>query len=554
MKLLVESVFCGIISIFCFTYAILFYIYYGALKKPFYVWSWMILSASLPILLVDCLLPYDIALNNKDNTLVTIMEILYWLSFVLTWFIVPIAVSYLSYSHTISIRHRIWMVIRENLIIFGTLLTVLVGVMIVTKKLSFSTLVPFVISLANGYGLILMTCLLGYGFVKLPMNLWVASDCERNYCEAIYDLYKETMTCAAAVADSNELIDIWQKSSEIIKDKFGMRFHELGRERINNINYLKASLPIPENYYNEDCKNKKILKLRKVKWDKAGSGKLEDLFCVMDSTSELLTQLKNYVRYTSRNAEKSLAICKARLIEKKKNYFSLLYKILSILSAVFIALCYYAEFSLVVMKPEINLWYIVTNSSSISRPVTMLLFTFPVLFFMTFVSGWSLSNVRIGFFFRFIKGATNANTLSYWSIIASRLFPTIGYHYLLQVGAKNTAYSTVLGKMDKVIFLGTYWNNFAPILMFIVSVLVGFNVIGILLGKSNSSSLFASQQDLLVGENVLKELSTSSSNIIELNKNLSVVNFTRSDSKMRINRLGRGSEGNIESLGEPLNV
>lgn len=536
----------GIICLFsCLLLIIIvavFYWWYGAFRHPIWASSFMILSACIPVVIVSGCLPYDISLKLFGHNLETpsalfiSLEILYWVSFVLTWVIVPVAVSWLSYSHTLSMKHRIWMVIRENLIFFGIaggLVVIFVIVMLATKRLTVQGLFGLAIALGNAYGLILFCFAFGFAFVKLPLNIWRYSDPMFKYKSSIYQLFKETRRCASAVADADAALEHWKRMQDNIQGAMANHFLELGKPRAENISFLKSALPIPDRFYTSTCTNRKINAVRKIDWANCTEANIEDFFCLMDQTAHALDQCTNYVNHTAAAAEKALANYKKSFESGVKNSFSkVMIRAFDIALMVLIVICIYNEIPMIFGKQQYTIWNLI---SKIKMPgyIGQICITFPIISFYLFIGAWALVNLRIGSFYRFITHASNANTLNYWAILLCRLGPTIGYHYMLQVGATEGAFVKVMGTMDKVYFIGNTFNYISPVIMVITAIFVLFNLWDRIkrhlcckrFHTLPSDVSFATTKDLQVGEEVLCELSLSAKEMIESNTAFQAVNL-----------------------------
>lgn len=519
-----------------------FYFYYGAFRHPFWASSFMILSACIPTIMVSGILPYDIALsmntneNNTDLRLTITLEILYWVSFALTWIIVPFLVSYLSYSHTLSVKHRLFMVIRENLIIYGIaalLIFIALIIMIATKKLTIKTIPSMFVALSNGYGLVLLSLSYGFGFVAFPRYLWQSADPALKYKHKIDQLYKEINKCAHSVADADAALEHFRIAEENVEGDMATRFIALGKSRCDKLNLLKSALPIPDKFYTSQCTNKKINAVRKIDWKNCTETNIEDFLCLMDQTAESLDQCKNFIMAVSKQAEKALFAYKSAFSRKNISKIAKTGKrIFAVFIMIVVAICYWSEISLIPLKPQLNLFYHLSRMK-ISPSASQFFISFPIISFLYFIGGWTLVKARVGQFYRFIPHASNANTLNYWAILICRLGPTIGYHYMLQIGAKGTSFAKVMGVMDKVILIGDYWNYFSPILMILFSLFIGFDLWDKIKGFCCCCGEYAEtfsieeEKNLLLGEEVLRELSIDVNNWIEENPHLSVANINR---------------------------
>ncbi|EAY07989.1 LMBR1-like conserved region family protein [Trichomonas vaginalis G3] len=537
-----QSIICLVSCVVLIAVITVFYWFYGAFRHPAWASSFMVFSACIPVIIVSGILPYDISLNLFGHTnetpkvLYICLEILYWTSFILTWIIVPFAVSYLSYSHSISIKHRIWFVIRENLIFFGVAggLVLIFGiVMIATKKLDPKGLFSLAIALGNAYGLILQCLAFGYAFVKVPMNIWRNADPGFKYKNSVYQLFKETKRCAAAVADADAALDHWRRCRENIEGEMAEKYLDLGRPRAENIDLLKSALPIPERFYTSQCTNRKINAVRKIDWKHCTEANIEDFFYLMDQTANALDQCKNYVNYTAVVAEKSLAKFKKSVESgKKASITKILIRAADILLMVLIGISFYNEILMIPSKQKYTLFNYLSHCH-MSQYIGQILITFPLISFYLFLGGWALVQLRIGSFYRFIAHASNGNTLNYWAILIARFGPTVGYHYMLQVGASNAAFVKVMGNMNDVYFIGNSFNYISPSIMIIVAIFVAFDIWDRIKPKlcckafhtyPNDVSL-AWAKDLQVGEEVLCELSLQAKDMIDSNKAFSVVNI-----------------------------
>ena len=141
-----------------------------------------------------------------------------------------------------------------------------------------------------------------------------------------------------------------------------------------------------------------------------------------------------------------------------------------------------------------------------------------------FIGSWTLRHFRIGSFFRFIVGHTNSNTLNYFSIILCRLGPTIGFHYMQQIGAYDSEFQKVMGVMNVVVFIGTKWNIYAPILLILVMIGTVFHIyerIMFALGNEivTYDESIMNMNSLQNGEEVLCELEPDAKNLVDAGMN-----------------------------------
>jgi hypothetical protein len=441
----------------------------------------------------------------------------------------------------------LWMVLRENLIFYGItggLALLFIIIMLAYDRLTLSSIPSLCIALGNGYGLLLLCVVLGYGFIQLPKTIWQDADPANKYKRRVNQLFKEVRKCANAVADADATLNHWDIARNNMNDDMAGKYVKLGNPRSRKLNLLKSSLPIPEKYYDAECTNKKITKIEKIDWKNCSESDIEDFFCLMDKTAEALDQCKNFVMSTAHEAEVALSAYRSSSKHQKTTSIKKTAKrAFCVFLIAIISLCYWGEISLIFKKPQISIFYQISRVP-MSPVVGQMFITFPIITFILFVGGWALVNVRIGSHYRFIPHASNANTLNYWAILLCRLGPTIGYHYMLQIDATKTSFVKVMGIIDKVIFIGESWNYISPILMIIVSIFVGFDLWDKLkafcsccLADFDEDFSTSIEKGLQTGEEILRELSFNVNNWIEENPSFSVINISAMNDQKHLDKL-----------------
>lgn len=514
-----------LVSLLCCGLTVWFFKYYGAFRHPWMALLLMLVSAMIPFVMVVGILPYDISLclfgkatAEGNKPLKISLDVLYWVSFVLTWVVNPIVVSFLRYKESISLKHRIWLTIRENLIVYGIIVSVIVVgviILIATGELTWSNLFPLAISLANGYGLLVLCLCLGHGFVSMPRWWWQMATPENRYLFFLNRITRETRLCAAAIADGDAASTYATIAEEKLRGEQRNRYERLGKPRAIRINQLKGEIPLPEQFYRGTSAHKKIQKLRKVEWEHCSTGRLEDFFAVMDETIERMEEATNILQYSSEGA---LAALKQYQEVTTSTLMMVLRRAFAILLALLNVICLWGEIALM-FKREYSLFYIISHVK-MPQIVDIICVSTPILAYLLYVGSWSLTHLRLGSFFRFTIGATNANTLNYFAIIICRLGPTIGFHYLQQIDASNSEFQKVMGVMDVVVFIGSKWNIYAPILLIVMIFFFAFRVPDRILaccgkGSSNFDNTTLDYGELKIGEEVLMELQPEARSLIE---------------------------------------
>ena len=517
-----------LVSLLCCGLTIWFFKYYGAFRHPWMALLLMLVSAMIPFVMVVGILPYDIslclfgkAIGGGNKPLKISLDVLYWVSFALTWVINPIVVSFLRYKESISLKHRIWLTIRENLIVYGIIVGVIaIGVIILlaTGRMAFGNLLPLAISLANGYGLLVLCLCLGHGFVSMPRSWWQMATPENRYLFYLNRITRETRMCATAIADGDAASTYATLAEEKLRGEQKNRYERLGKPRAVRINQLKGEIPLPEQFYRGTSAHKKIQKLRQVEWEHCSTSRLEDFFAVMDETIERMEEATNVLQFSS---EAALNALKEYQAVTTSTAMMVLRRAFAVFLAILNVICVWGEIALMINR-KLSLFYLVSHVK-MPQVVDILCISTPILAYLLYVGSWSLTHLRLGSFFRFTIGATNANTLNYFAIIICRLGPTIGFHYLQQIDASNSEFQKVMGVMDVVVFIGSKWNIYAPILLIVMMIFFAFRVPDRILsccGKESFSFDYTTLDygELRIGEEVLMELQHEARTLIETSR------------------------------------
>ncbi|KAK9446775.1 LMBR1-like membrane protein [Limtongia smithiae] len=133
------------------------------------------------------LVPIDLATSTSDSTPLlslpssatfAIWRVVYWLSFALTWVVLPMLQSYLESGHTDS-KKKFYDALRANA--RHQLLQLMLAIIgfiyfFVYAGLSVTSLKALVIALSHSYALITAMLLMGIGLVNIPRSLFLQAD------------------------------------------------------------------------------------------------------------------------------------------------------------------------------------------------------------------------------------------------------------------------------------------------------------------------------------------------------------------------------------------
>jgi hypothetical protein len=285
-------------------------------------------------------------------------------------------------------------------------------------------------------------------------------------------------------------------------------FDHLGQPRRDRLNQLQGEVLVPKKFYRTDTENKAFDQFRTINWQICTGSQLEDFFALLDDTITKMEEAAAIIHDSAAQALKAL-----KQVQEGATFGTGVKRGVALLLVVINLICVWGELCLMINR-EYSLFYQISHVR-MPEVVDMLLISTPILAYMIGVGSWSLTHLRLGSFFRFTPKSTNANTLNYFAIILCRLGPTIGFHYLTQIGATSsespTEFSRVMGVMDQIVFIGDKWPIYAPILLILSMIFFAFSVpekIAVCMGKEGFSFDYSLMNfaDLATGEEVLKNL------------------------------------------------
>ncbi|KAF3937091.1 hypothetical protein ABW19_dt0208965 [Dactylella cylindrospora] len=225
---------------------------------PQYLLVPVFLALAIPCSII-VLVPIDLASNSgngdSDNrgvvlahrVLLVAWRIAYWLSFILTWAILPILQSYHASGHR-DPRKRFSEAVRDNARYQAIMLTIgTIGLVyfIWTNGFNYESIKSLIIALSYCYSLMFAVFLMGHGLVAIPRNLWrdatVAARLRRLQTKApkIYDNLTEATEKLEEL--EREVIAIRKRASTHTAPEFREWIEEL----VENLQLPESSNPNP---------------------------------------------------------------------------------------------------------------------------------------------------------------------------------------------------------------------------------------------------------------------------------------------------------------------
>jgi hypothetical protein len=155
--------------------------------------------ARLCTFVICFLVPIDL-IPGAGDTLDTVWSVLFWCSFMLMWFIIPLASGYYD-NGEFTFKAKMKSSLRMNGILF--LVAGIIGVIGViylkaVAAMSWDDLSGLAIAASNTWGLAILVLMAGYGLVEFPRSLWHTSDLARTKEEVCYHARSADAAAAAA--------------------------------------------------------------------------------------------------------------------------------------------------------------------------------------------------------------------------------------------------------------------------------------------------------------------------------------------------------------------
>jgi hypothetical protein len=460
-------------SIACVVVITIVFRRYGADKFPWTLLCFIVGFASISLILVLALLPYDISLclfgatPSQHAGLRLGISFLYWLSFVLAWIIVPVIVSYLNLSHVKRWTYRLYLAIRENVLFYAVCLGILVvGILILaaTGNLTLSELPALAQSIGNLYGSLLLCLTLGHGFIALPRLRWIRADLEAQEAYHGNLLGHGSRAHAIAVQTAVEVMRLSQEAKE--NGKQWLREKIETDDSLGKLNDLIKSLT-PWDFDDLKAKPPKLIgKLRKVSFQDWGRGTHEDFLRLVAEATWDLEEALAFIRNEASGVRKAQQRCRSGQLGKA---YTVLNRGLAVAMGVINAIFLWGQMTMLGNR-RLSLFYVLSHLQ-IPQAVNILLFSTPILSYFLFVGSWSLRQLNVfNGWYRFVKGATNANTLNYFSMMLCRLAPTIAWQYIQQIEATGSQFESVMG--GGMVGLIKGWNTIAEPILIIGTILI----------------------------------------------------------------------------------
>ncbi|KAI9472251.1 MAG: LMBR1-like membrane protein-domain-containing protein [Benjaminiella poitrasii] len=488
---------------------------YGNIKsQPWYVTTACTVGWFFPFWIIF-LLPLDLASTVHDDKkgrvpfayvsqsfLFVAWRVLYWTSFCLTWFVIPMMQAYVNQGD-FTISKRLKSAVHVNIrfysiyVVVGTigLFYLIFGNGLTTRE----GIQSYVMAAANSWGLFLVIIFMGYGLVSVPRTLWYSA----NYNRHLNQLYAKAAhlkeECMDSELEFNELAKTMNEISKratmeipeiqhcikVMNSRFPFVFHEAFSTR-------DSSVTIPRDLtedYLVKISRRMILAIRmrdrkNALWRNLLSEAfyLEDIISNKDKRDRqfvsTLRLKKNNTRW-NRFISSSEWWWKLRILPNINKLLAIAFSVVSICII-------WSELVFNVRRPVIlSIVYYVVNACGINYAALEIM-AFFILLFMCICVYSSLFKIRFFNLYLLIPNHhTDENSLLWFTSYMCKMMAPLCYNFInLAVdapGVNKAVFTTFMGKADLIKFLGAFADWF-PIIILLPSLSLLFNIQGRCLG------------------------------------------------------------------------
>ena len=557
------------------------------------------------------LLPYDICITNKQkrketltlaenkasNIIEVSYQIAYWITFFLTWVIIPLLKSYES-SGEFTRWEKFKYSIKSNLILYGIELLICIILFIWAffklKKETISFFFKNIYNFCYVLGLSIMLLLLSYSLIKLPKLIYEKINYEKNlqYYEYTTKNINDKLSIVKMELEENgrQLLATMEDAKIIqeMKDDnilSGNKFPSNDNKSIYNYQqYMKEKfdylyknsrifgIEIKKNSFGskqEPIKDKKNLvqlfkKIMKEEWDNLRlQCQIQIIYSKWSTLKSILILGKKNKYYTNSKYSK-IGKEKSENIVYEKNdesfiilnnisSFKLWYYlkvrkiiifILAVILFIFGGIIFISEISI---SLPWNLSFFSLLISSVTNVLILHIVLFIQIFYLLGMSMYTLLRLKIsGYYGMYPNKQTDGISLLYFSDNINRIIFPLCLNVIMMVNKGDDKTKTILESifginMNNKVFV--IFNNYSPLILILCLLINGFNVF-LKLGKCFGIDNFYIESekrdnDIEEGYNLLMDINK---------KNMGKLMTNTADIKPGINNVNSSININFERI------
>lgn len=425
---------------------------------------------------------------------------MYWLSFSMTWVLLPMLQSY-NEAGGFTRGARLKYALRVNLKFYGAAGVLFVAFLLyvlIRKRLTRDELVGFLVCLANVGGLLLVVLLLGYGLVEVPRRLWHRANHVVTMKEALYSASQAWVELEEARERLSEVTAVVRHYSQSIANHDRLRpYMDLVEENLpqRDSEAAAASLDAPRASPLSAAALSELSLYQQMKERELNEDALAFLnqqlkaavrnYSLMEyqwiEVADRAIESEDVVEYeANRTLPPTVDSFSQRVLWKFRVFW-----LPSLLRGLAVVTC---GMSLVIVWSEVTIGFGV-NLSPFSHmvkaaqddahvAVSQLSAILP-LTYMSACCYFSLFQLRLLELYH-MRGhkRTDEDSLLYNASYMLRLPAPLGYNYLKLIRIQQGAFWEVVAQMDVIPFFGGLFNTYFPIIILLFSLATFFNVYG----------------------------------------------------------------------------
>ncbi|OBZ82382.1 LMBR1 domain-containing protein 2 [Choanephora cucurbitarum] len=491
---------------------------YGNLKQQaWYVTMACTIGWFFPFWIIF-LLPLDLASTVYDDRkgrmpfayvsesfLFVAWRVLYWTSFCLTWFTIPMLQAYVN-TGEFTIAKRIKSAVHVNLRFYSIYVVVgLIGLIYLVFGSGLTTkqgIQSYVMAAANSWGLFLVIVFMGYGLVSVPRSLWYYG----KYTTHLHQLYAKAAHVKEECMDSEFEYNELAKTMNAVAKRAMTQPHEI-RRCIDTMNRRfpfilhqsfenrGSSVQVPEvltEDYLVKLSRRMIIAIRMKNRKRAlWNNLLNEAF-----------RLQDIIRNKDRSDHHFTSTLRPKLENPSKWYelsilaewwwtvriAPLVTKILAVVFSVMSVCIIWSELVFNVRKPA----------------------TISIVYYVLNACGTNYAILQIRFFNLYIlipNHHTDENSLLWFTGYMCKMMAPLCYNFINFAadapGASKAVFTTFMGKAEYIKFLGAFADWF-PIIILIPSLTLLLNIQGRCLGLCGITSPYQANGDVDLAEDDLE--------------------------------------------------
>lgn len=429
-------------------------------RTPLYIVTAAFVAFFIPSSII-ALVPIDVTpsvFSLPHGALLAIWRVLYWLSFFLTWAILPILQSYVESGHR-NPRKRFLEALRVNaryqvmILIAGALALVYYAL---TVRLSFSHFKSLLIALSHSYTLFIAIYLLGHGLVNVPRRLYTGA----SHQKTLVHLERTAPRIHDSLVDANShVIDLAKEVSALNQVK-----EEPFREWVDEMMEMVPNVPSPRRGNPAELNEENLASLtRKIKYMCRKRDRLlaqwNALLVVAQERREVISSKGKLQHWL---LPERLAYQYKYRVWPAVNY-GLAGALIIASACVLISELAHNKFSILELS--------VNSASAFLKQLLVALW----LAYMCICAYASLLRIKV-FNVGLVHRKTDAGSLVIFGSYLCRLTVPLSFNYLTLLRNQQSVFHEFLGRSINLTTLGAGWNEWLPVLIIIPVMATSFNL------------------------------------------------------------------------------